>query len=272
MKYTLLMHGDLLEKTFVKFIKDHIPTYEHVWQNYIGNDSQNKIANIMGYDKEKNEKRQRFSEHTYTILQSIILIKRVLEKYNDGNKTITDIEDVLDFQDTLILFFGNIGRIYDNLYAAESCLNARASRNCRQTLSELYHKRHLLVHGKTIPFIIDEEGQVLIPKLGRNTDDLTGWYHKTNTWQDLKELPTDTVATTLNEIYQELLSKLNNIFGKFNDDILSELAVGNFKIDPPSQYFSNLNSINFEVSGAVNIGNFSSSGNGKIPDERSQSH
>lgn len=262
MRYTLLIHGDLLEKTFEKFIKDHIPTYELVWQNYIGNNGNNLIAPINGYDSERNKKRKEFSEHTYTILQSIILLKRLVESYEGRDKSIKTIEDILDFQDLLMLFFGHVGRINDNLYDAELCLINKFSKGSTISLNTIYHKRHLLIHGKTLPFIFDETGNVLIPVLGTDTNDRSGWYHKHNSWDDINNLKSETIEITIKDIYLELLQKLNHIFGLFNKDILIELERSNLKIDFPPMNFNSSVNASLEVSGSTAIGNFGSSGFG----------
>lgn len=265
MKYTLKNNGDSLEKAYEKFLNDNFKTYELVWQNYIGNDGNNSIASIPGYDSERNKKRKEFSQHTYTILQSIILIKRLVENYEGRDKSIKTIEDILDFQDLLMLFFGHVGRINDNLYDAELCLINRFSKDSNAILNTIYHKRHLLIHGKTLPFIFDETGNVLIPVLGTDTNDRSGWYHKQNSWNDINYLKSETIEITIKDIYTELLQKLNHIFGLFNKDILSELDDSNLQIDYISVKFSSSGNFSLEVSGSTNIGNFGSSGFGTPP-------
>jgi hypothetical protein len=265
MKYLLKNHGDALEKSYASFINDYFNIYELVWQNYIGNDGNNLIATITGYDSERNKKRKEFSEHTYTILQSIILLNRLVENYERRDKSIKTIQDILDFQDLLMLFFGHVGRINDNLCDAELCLVNKFSKDSTASLNTIYHKRHLLIHGKTLPFIFDEMGDVLIPVLGTDTNDRSGWYHKTNSWDDINYLKSETIEITIKDIYVELLEKLNHIFGLFNKDILSELEHSNLQIDYPSINFSPTINVSLEVSGSTNIGNFGSSGFGIPP-------
>jgi hypothetical protein len=265
MKYTLNNNGDALEKAYSNFINDNFKTYELVWQNYIGNYGNNIIAPIKGYDIERNKKRKEFSEHTYTILQSIILLMRLVENYEKQDKSIKTIEDILDFQDLLMLFFGHVGRIKDNLVDAELCLRNIFSKDCTLSLNTIYHKRHLLIHGKTLPFIFDETGNVLIPVLGSDTNDRSGWYHKKNSWDDINTLKSETIEITIKEIYTELLQKLNHIFGLFNKDIMSELKQFNLKIDYPPMNSGFDGNISLDVSGSTNIGNFGSSGFGIPP-------
>ena len=265
MKYTLRNNGDALEKAYADFINDNFKTYELVWQNYIGNDGNNLIAPINGYASERNKKRKEFSEHTYTILQSIILLKRLVENYEGRDKSIKTIEDILDFQDLLMLFFGYVGRINDNLCEAELCLINRFSKDSTTSLNTIYHKRHLLIHGKTLPFIFDETGNVLIPVLGTDTNDRSGWNHKHNSWDDINNLKSETIEITIKDIYIELLQKLNYIFGLFKKDILNELESSNLKIDFPPMNFNSSVNASLDVSGSTAIGNFGSSGFGTPP-------
>jgi uncharacterized protein YkvS len=265
MKHTLRNNGDALEKAYSNFINDNFKTYEIVWQNYIGNDGNNVIATIIGYDSERNKKRKEFSEHTYTILQSIILLKRLVEKYEGLDISIKSIEDILDFQDLLMLFFGHVGRINDNLNIAELCLINKFSKESTTSLNSIYHKRHLIIHGKTLPFIFDETGNVLIPVLGTNTNDRSGWYHKQNSWDDINNLKSETIEITIKDIYINLLQKLNHIFGLFNKDILNELEQSDLQIDYPSMNSNPSVNVSLDVSGSTSIGNFGSSGFGTPP-------
>lgn len=262
MKYTLINNGDSLERAYANYIIENFSTYELVWQNYIGNVGSNKIAPIIGYDFERNKKRIKFSQHSYTVLQSVILLKRLVEKYENTNKSIKKIGDLLDLQDLLILFFGHVGRIFDNLNQCELCLITNHSKDCTSSLRIIYHKRHLIIHGKALPFIFEENGVILIPILGVDSLDRGGWNHKDNFWEDIETFKSETVEITIRGIYTELLQKLNQIFGVFNKDILNELEKLGLQIEYNISNFAELNSTSFEASGSNKVGSFGSSGYG----------
>ena len=115
-------HGDQLEREYADFLQEHFKTYEATWKLYIGNKRDNTKSNIAGYPPERDEKRQQFSENTYTILQSLILIYRLINKDVFSKNSTLSIIEKLDLQDNLMLFFTHLGRIRDNVVEATKCL------------------------------------------------------------------------------------------------------------------------------------------------------
>ena len=107
-----------MEQEFSKFIQTNFRTYEEVWKIYIGNKGNDTKAEIEGYPSERETKRQKFSEHTYTILQSVILLQRLIEKEIFSKDFLNTTNDILDLQDYLLLFFTHLGRIRDNVQEA----------------------------------------------------------------------------------------------------------------------------------------------------------
>lgn len=86
LEYNLKHHGDHLERSYADFIGCYFKTYEAVWKIFIGNKGNDTKADIQGYSLDKDIKRQNFSEHTYTILQSVILLHRLIEKEHSVNQ------------------------------------------------------------------------------------------------------------------------------------------------------------------------------------------
>lgn len=228
MEYSLQTHGDPLEQKYSEFVQKHFRTYELVWKLYIGNKGNDTRADIENYPKEREEKRQKFSEHTYTILQSLISLHRLIDREVFEKGFISSIEELLDLQDNLILFFSCLGRIRDNIQEASRCLLNIDENETTALLDEFYHKRHLVVHGKMIPIILNSNGEISLPILSKSTVDVTGWYHKINSWQDVSQFSTETIGNTTQKLYWDLLPILEQIFGIFRKSIESELTEGNF--------------------------------------------
>ncbi len=109
MEYNLKEHGDSIERAYSNLIQSNFGTYEDVWKLYIGNKGNDTKADIIGYSKEREEKRQKFSEHTYTILQSVILLHRLITNKKFALLQFNDLDEVLDLQDNLLLFFYTFG-------------------------------------------------------------------------------------------------------------------------------------------------------------------
>jgi len=238
MKYDIKIHGDSLEKEFYEFINTNFSTYTKVWQLYIGNRGNNIKASIEGYPTDRDQKRQEFSEHTYTILQSVVVLSRLTTNEIFEKARLNNIHEVLDLQDCLLLFFTHLGRIRDNTVAASKCLLNSQPNDIANVLEEFYHKRHILVHGKMLPILFHSNGNISIPLLSRSTEDQAGWNHKFHNWRDLGFLPTEHLSLTIVQLFYELLAKLNHIFGQFEKSIASELKAGRyelkFEIESPS--------------------------------------
>jgi len=228
--YNLKEHGDPLEKEYADFIHAYFRTYEEVWKLYIGNKGNNTKADIPGYPNEREMKRQTFSEHTYTILQSVILLHRLISKDSFINATFITPSDRLDLQDNLLLFFTHLGRIRDNVEDASTCLLNTNTKEITVILDEFYHKRHILIHGKMIPIIFKSSGEILIPVLSKTGVDISGWNHKQHNWADISNMNTESLETTVTQLYWDLLPKLTEIFGHFKSKVEVELNDGNFNI------------------------------------------
>jgi len=237
MEYNLKEHGDPLEQTFADFIRTHFRTYEEVWKIYIGNKGNDIRAEIKSYPAERELKRQKFSEHTYTILQSLVSLQRLIDKDIFSKGFVNSVDDILDLQDNLMLFFTHLGRIRDNVQEASTCLLNHNEAETTGLLDEFYHKRHLVVHGKAIPIILKPGGEISLPVLSTNTVDVSGWYHKLNSWQDAAKLPNETVANTISKLYWDLLPKIEEVFGKFKKKIAQELNDGGYKLEFENKQF-----------------------------------
>ena len=249
MEYSLKEHGDPLEQTFADFISTNFRTYEEVWKIYIGNKGNDIRAEIKNYPKERELKRKKFSEHTYTILQSEISLQRLVEKDIFSKGFVNSVDDVLDLQDNLMLFFTHLGRIRDNVQEASTCLLNHNEAETTGLLDEFYHKRHLIIHEKALPIILKPNQEISLPVLSTNTVDVAGWYHKLNSWQDAVILPNETAANTISKLYRELLPKIEEIFGRFKKNIEQELKDGGYKLEFENKQFIGMTRIG---SGSIN--------------------
>lgn len=230
MEYNLREHGDSIERVYSDLIYKYFRTYEDVWKLYIGNKGNDTKADIPGYSKEREEKRQNFSEHTYTILQSVVLLHRLITNEKFASLQFSVLEEFLDLQDNLLLFFTHLGRIRDNVESASTCLLHAKTKETTSILDEFYHKRHILVHGKTLPIVFRNSGEIFVPTLSKNGTDISGWNHKEHKWEDISHMPQESLEITVTQLYWELLAKLIEVFGIFKKEIDEELNNENLKL------------------------------------------
>lgn len=224
MPYNIKNHGDILERTYSDFIMKNFPTYEKVWQLYIGNIGNDSKAEIQNYPADRDVKRQAFSEHTYTVLQSVILIFRLLEKKCFDKIKSLSIEEKLELQNNILLFFAHIGRIRDNVKAAATCLLNIDIKELEERFDEFWHKRHIPIHGRILPIVYKENGDLEMPVLSKNDEDPAGWNHKINNWPDILSMPIKSIKETTNELFWQMMPLLVDTFGKFEKSISKELS------------------------------------------------
>jgi hypothetical protein len=250
MKYNVSDHGDILEVESCEFIRSNIPYYESVWQTYIGNKGNAIKADIPDYPFE--EKRQRFSEHTYTVLES----SYILYKINDNKifeKEINSFQDYFEFNNAFISFFAHIGRCNDNLLEASIALGMSEGevKKVRERLREIYVARNIIIHGKKIPFSLDEMGLIKIPMINTTDEKSAGWNDKISKWADAPSMKNKYAADTCEDFLNSLLKIVNNTFALFYEKITEELNQGNQKIKFEFQQFHPEKSIyNITASGS----------------------
>jgi len=182
-EYNLFDHGDILEHEAVDMIRERFPYYELVWKIYIGNGGKATKADIPGYSFD--QKRQNFSEHTYTVLESIYIINQIIESKVFISK-VSSFQEYLEFNKSFISFFAHLGRSRDNIIKAAEILqigNENVTK-IRSGLAETYKARCIVIHGKKIPLQLDEDGLIKIPILGTSEQKAFAWNDKTHNWPD----------------------------------------------------------------------------------------
>jgi hypothetical protein len=229
MEYNVQDHGDILEHEAVDFIRTYIPYYEHVWKTYIGNKGNARKADIPNYAFD--EKRQKFSEHTYTVLESSYFLHKISES-KIFEKEIATFQSYFEFNNAFISFFTHLGRCNDNLLEASTALGmAQGEVNkIRERLREIYVARNIIIHGKKIPFALDELGLIKIPMISTSDENSAGWNDKISKWGDAPEMKNEYVSDTCEDFLTHLLKVVNNTFALFYEQINEELKQAKSKI------------------------------------------
>lgn len=222
MNYTLKDHGDSLEKQAANFVNLHLPFYEKIWTCYIGNQGNNTKALIENYPD--NDKRQKFWERCYTVLESAYLSFCMIESGVFAT-SIQSFEQYEEFNKSYISFFAHIGRINDNIIKASNILgmNKEYSGVLEQRLKEFYQARHIVIHGKTVPVFQDELGLVQVPHFYTNPETAYGWTDEHSSWLEGQQIEKEYVAESCERLFFSLIGIINNAFAKFYETIVSEL-------------------------------------------------
>jgi hypothetical protein len=105
------VHGDILERYYASFIRENILAYEEIWMRYIGNNGTAQMIDWPSLDDEEKKKRKLFSQDHYSILESLVCLKRIVETklFFSPDK----LEEYLDLMNLFFAFQAQAGRIKD---------------------------------------------------------------------------------------------------------------------------------------------------------------
>jgi L-rhamnose mutarotase len=224
MEYSLKLHGDSLEKHATTFVSCFLNNYEEIWKMYIGNKGNQTKATISKYSDD--EKRQKFWENCYTVLESSFLSYNIAtsEIFSNPINTFSDYEI---FNKNFLAFFAHIGRINDNIVQASEVLGIY---NNKPRLKEFYSARHIAIHGKVIPITQDEFGIVKLPIFYTSETTSFGWTVNSHSWNQGNEMEHQYVGDTCEKYILDLLVVLNGILGEFLQLISNKLKILDAKI------------------------------------------
>lgn len=208
--YSVSKHGDWLEQMSADFINSNIPAYEIIWQNFIGNLGNAAMAEIKGINPDDEKMRKDFSEHHYTILESLYFMQLIVD---DETKTIevNSFEDYRRIINQLISFQAYAGRLRDNMEACYLAIsNPYESKIATNSLEEFYHARHVFIHGKKVPFGIDKDGLFKISKIKKNKLSNEGFGLESG-WNDVTKDDLVYAEDSMKEAMEGLKPLVNNL-------------------------------------------------------------
>jgi hypothetical protein len=218
MKYKIKHHGDLLEKEALEFIEKKFQNYEIVWQIFVGNTGQAKMASLPNYDQKK---RSDFAENSYTVLESFFILHKILES-GIFMKEVETFEEYIDYSKSYITFFAYLGRIHDTVIKASDILKYKNT-TFLSKIHKFYESRNVIIHGKKIPFIFDDLGMIQVPTLFTSEAKGTNWNDNNNNWKDISIMKTIYIQDNTNELFDELLTIVNSQYAVFIDLIHKDL-------------------------------------------------
>lgn len=219
MTYNIQDHGDVLERAAVQLIREKFVQYELVWQLYIGNKGTNMIAELPNYPDE--EKRKNFAENSYTTLESVFIVDKIL-KSKVFEKQVTNFIDYIEFNKAFLSVFALLGRMHDTVIKASDLLKYDNT-NFKESIHEFYEARSIVIHGKKVPLIFDDLGFLKIPFLKTKTITGIAWEDKHCLWDEVHNMDKEYVADTLTNFFDELLLLINNEYSVFYHIIKEEL-------------------------------------------------
>ncbi len=219
MTYTVLEHGDILEKEAAKLISDKFPNYELVWQTYIGNRGNNSMGEMPNYPDPR--KRKQFAENSYTVLESAFIIDHIL-KDKIFQQSLANFDDYIEFNKAFITIFALLGRMHDTVIKASDTLKYDNT-EFKESIHKFYEARSIVIHGKKVPLIYDDLGLPKIPFLKTEAVNGDAWDDKHSLWSEINRMDTEYVIVKVSDFFNDLLSLINNEYAVFYSCIQQEL-------------------------------------------------
>jgi hypothetical protein len=257
--YSISKNGDWLEKEAADFIKINIPSYELIWRIFIGNTGNAKIAKMAGIKPHIEEKRVNFSQHLYTILESLYFMQKIREDESDL-KQILGFNDYRKALNQLISFQAYSGRLRDNIISCFLAIGSKQNiKKIENRFEKFYHSRNIFVHGRKVPLSMDRDKLFRIAKVKDFTTSIVG-FGMEMPWENISTDETiyieDAYSNSMNELIPIVEKTLSNLLvdvkrfnSKYNLDLIFEWVD-----EMQGTHTSGVSSpIIFNVSGSIGI-------------------
>jgi hypothetical protein len=261
MEYKLESHGDWLEKEAYKFIHSSIPTYELIWQRFIGHKGNGKMADMEKIEESDEKIRMDFSEHHYTVLESLYFMKRIVDDESE-RKEINSFDLYRKVINQVMAFQAYSGRLRDNIKKCFSLVSNKEEANLSCVKMDAFYKqRHVFIHGKKVPFGFDSDKLFKIAVIKKETTDRIG-YGLEMPWNTVNNSDLEYLIKSLSKTMEELIAIVEGLLNHLFSFVKHFIELRKLLIIPPESYLSNFDNLDsIPSSGSIETGRSGYSGN-----------
>lgn len=233
-EYSVRNHGDLLERKECYFIESHLPAYEEIWKRYIGHQGNGRMAEMKNISEALNEQRAQFAQHHYTVLESLVLMREIV----DDPLLSSPVHSIIQYYKILNLimsFQAHAGRVRDNLKNCYDAMGmARPWDKAKEQLQDLWHSRNIFIHGCKVPFMLDEDRLFKSADTSKSSTDTYG-YKMDGLWKTKSVTEMTYLHDQLSQAYNELTYTTNNLLEQILSHIKSLISSNSLHINPPNK-------------------------------------
>jgi len=235
-----LEQGDYLEVNFKDTIRQLLSNYETIWGSYIGHDGNGRMINVDGLTGDEKRSREKFAEHFYTCMESIICMNSLAEDCNTVD--IKKPNEYINLLNSFMSFQAHAGRVRDNaikllnLYFNQERVNELITQ-----LEDVYQQRNQVLHGKKLPVRIDESLVLIAPPMGK--EDRPEKWNSGMSWSDFHYLDFDFIKDYLKLTVDQVSTAYNNLLGNLIGPILDVVKDKNINLDEVGKKSSDLHRI-----------------------------
>ncbi len=223
-----LEQGDYLEVNFKDTIRQLIPNYETIWGSYIGHDGNGRMIHVDGLTNDENTKREKFAEHFYTCMESIICMNSISDECTTTN--LANPPEYLNLLNSFMAFQAHAGRVRDNAIKLLTLFytNDRVNELMSQ-LEDLYQQRNQVLHGKKLPVRIEDSLVLIASPMGKE-DRPEKWNSDMN-WSEFDESNFKFIKEFLESTVTEISNAYNNLVGNLITPILNLVKEKGIKLN-----------------------------------------
>jgi hypothetical protein len=202
-----LEYGDAFEKRCAGWLREKLPWYEKVWQEFIGHRGDGWPLVLQGLNSHEEGKRKKFYQAHYTFAVNCFFLEQLVKNSDEKIGSVKDFDSFMDIHKDLILFISLIGNIRDMFKIMDDALSLKEKIFLR--LQEFYYKRSHVIHGPRMPSII-EEGFFKIPIIAGENKQFGEWDDK-SVWGEVEKKNFVYIQDFYNETLNELYKEINNL-------------------------------------------------------------
>lgn len=216
--------GDYIEVHYKEFIRKYISNYELIWGQFIGHDGNGKMIAVNNLPENEQKQRTNFSEYLYTCLQSFICMNSICNSRLEVN--LKNPTEYLSMLNQFMAFQAHAGRIRDNTTELLTVyFNKKTVAELMVNLNDTYQKRNNVLHGKKLPYRI-EDSLVLIAPVKGESENSKDWDSGMNWSQfgsedlvflgDYLKSTLHEISKTFNIIIANLIKPIGDIVKKYD--------------------------------------------------------
>jgi hypothetical protein len=199
-----LENGDAFENKCAGWLREKLPWYEKVWQEFIGHRGDGWPLLVEGLSDEEEKKRKKFYQAHYTFAVNCYCLDHLVKNSDEQIGSVKNFESFMSVHKDLILFISLIGNVRDMFKIMDDALSLKGKIVSR--LQEFYDKRSHVIHGPRIPSQV-EKGFFKIPIIAAENKQFGEWDDK-SIWEEVEKKNfvyiQDFYRNTLNELYKEI--------------------------------------------------------------------
>lgn len=221
-----LEQGDRFEKESATWIREHLPTYEKLWSEFIGNDGTAHPLPLTNLPPEDEASRKFFYQAHYSMALSAKKIHEIMDGLKDVILASRADQSYERQFDLLFCLMARIGHVRDMVAKMDAALSMNGE--AEAPLQGFYHMRSHLCHGPQMPSS-QKDDQIHVPMIGADNPTASEWHDK-DFW-DKKDPETfvplhDLCEKLVQEFFEILTSVHQKIYGaaktKFSRCVLAQ--------------------------------------------------